>query len=280
FGGEVKRHELVLNVPFVKDGFLFFLSFPDFLLGESAAQNGTLESNIFDSVGASGSFRKDQRYTDFAGFVQDNIKVNSRLTLNAGLRYEFFGPPSDVHGALPTFDPAIATSQVPASGSFSGYVLPANYTGPLPDGVVKSGTNGLWNPDYKNVAPRVGFALRVFNKPTVVLRGGYGIYYDQLSGDLVEQTVGQPPFAFRQSFLGASNGAATFQDPYVPALPPDSSFPIFLPRTPDSGLSLFSVGRHLTSPYVQQYDFNLQYEFAPDFLWQVGYVGSKTTHQA
>ena len=291
-GGEAKRHELVLNVPFVEDGFLFFLSFPDFLLGQSAAQNGSPDSNVFNSVGAAGNFRKDQRYTDLAGFVQDDIKISPRLTVNAGLRYEFFGPASEIHGNLPTFDPAIASAQVPSSGSFSGYVLPANYTGMLPAGVVKSGTSGLWNPDYKNFAPRLGFALRVFNRPTVVLRGGYGIYYDQLSGDLVEQTVGEPPFGFTQSFSGAQNGAATFQQPYVPALPQDSSFPIFLPRIPPppctgalctgqgGGLTFFAVGRHLTSPYVQQYDLNIQYEFAPDFLWQVGYVGSKTTHQA
>jgi hypothetical protein len=279
-GGEAKKHQLVLNVPFVSDGFLFFLSFPDFLLGQSAAQNGSADSNVFNSVGAAGIFRKDQRYTDFSGFIQDDIKVSARLTVNAGLRYEYFGPPSEIHGRVPTFDPAIATSQVPAGGSFSGYVLPANYTGVLPAGAVKSNTSGLWNPDYKNFAPRVGFALRVFNRPTVVLRGGYGIYYDQLSGDLVEQTVGQPPFAFTQSFSGAQNAAATFQQPYVPALPPASSFPIFLPRTPGGGISFFAVGRHLTSPYAQQYDLNLQYEFASDFLWQVGYVGSKTTHQA
>jgi len=279
-GGELRKHELLLDVPFVKNGFLFFLSFPDFLLGESAAQNGSLESNVFNSVAAAGNFRKDQRYTDVAGFVQDDIKLTPRLTVNAGIRYDFFGPASDIHGNLPTFDPAIATSQVPAGGSFSGYVLPANYHGPLPSGVVKSNTNGLWNPSYKDVAPRLGFALRLSHRPTVVLRGGYGIYYDQLSGDMVEQTVGQPPFAFTQSFAGVSNAGATFQQPYVPALPPDSSFPVFLPRLPNGGLTFFGVGRHLTSPYEQQYNLNLQYEFAPDFLWQVGYVGSKTTHQA
>jgi len=279
-GVETRRHQLALDVPFVKDGFLFFLSFPDFLLGESAAQNGSSTSNIFNSIGSSGSFRKDQRYTDLAGFVQDDFRVSPRLTLNAGLRYEFFGPPTEVQGRLPTFDPAIAAHQVPLSGSFSGYVLPANYHGPLPAGVLKSQTSGLWNPDYRDFSPRVGFALRLSDSPALVLRGGYGIYYDQLSGDLVEQTVGQPPFSFKQSFAGAQNAAATFQQPYVPSLPPDSSFPNFLPRTPDGGLSLAAVGRHLTSPYVQQYDLNVQYEFGRDFLWEVGYLGSKTTHQA
>jgi len=279
-GVEARHHQLALDVPFVKDGFLFFLSFPDFLLGENAAQNGSGVSNIFNSIGSSGSFRKDQRYTDLAGFVQDDFRVTPRLTLNAGLRYEFFGPPSEVHGRLPTFDPAIAARQVPPSGSFSGYVLPSNYNGVLPDGALKSQTAGLWNPDYRNFSPRVGFALRLSDKPTLLLRGGYGIYYDQLSGDLVEQTVGQPPFSFKQSFAGAQNAAATFQQPYVPSLPPDSSFPNFLPRTPTGGLSLAAVGRHLTSPYVQQYNLNVQYQFAPDFLFEIGYLGSKTTHQA
>lgn len=279
-GAEVKRHELALNLPFVKDGFLFFLSFPDFLLGQSGTQNGSGVSNLFLSIGSSGNFRKDQRYTDLAGFLQDDIRVTSRLTVNAGLRYEFFGPPSEIHGELPTFDPRIAIGQVPASGSFSGYVLPANYKGPLPAGVLKTGTNGLWSADYKDFAPRLGFSLRLLDRPILVLRGGYGIYYDQLSGDLVEQTVGQPPFSFKQSFSAAQNAAATFQQPYVPALPPDSSFPNFLPRTPNGGLSLAAVGRNLTSPYVQQYNLNLQYELARDLVWQVGYVGAKTTHQA
>jgi hypothetical protein len=279
-GVEGRRHQLALDVPFVKDGFLFFLGFPDFLLGESASQNGSSFSNIFNSIGSSGSFRKDHRYTDLAGFVQDDFRLNSRLTLNAGLRYEFFGPPSDIRGRLPTFDPAIAEHQVPQTGSFSGYVLPSNYHGPLPDGVLKSHTSGLWNPDYKDFSPRIGFALRLLDRPVLVLRGGYGIFYDQLSGDLVEQTVGQPPFSFKQSFAGAQNAAATLQQPYVPSLPPDSSFPNFLPRTPDGGLSLAAVGRHLTSPYVQQYNLNVQYQFAHDFVWEVGYLGSKTTHQA
>ena len=236
-GGEAKKHQLVLNVPFVSDGFLFFLSFPDFLLGQSAAQNGSADSNVFNSVGAAGIFRKDQRYTDFSGFIQDDIKVSPRLTVNAGLRYEFFGPPSEIHGRVPTFDPAIATGQVPQAGSFSGYVLPANYTGVLPAGAVKSDTSGLWNPDYKNFAPRVGFALRMFNRPTVVLRGGYGIYYDQLSGDLVEQTVGQPPFAFTQSFSGSQNAAATFQQPYVPG--PAGSIQLSHLLAPDASATLY-----------------------------------------
>jgi hypothetical protein len=277
-GVEAKHDQLDVNVPFVADGFLFFLSFPDFLLGQSGTQNGSGMSNIFSSTGAAGNFRKDERYTDLAGFVQDDIRITPRLTLNTGLRYEFFGPPSEINGNLPNFDPTTAAQQVPASGSFSGFVLPANYTGTLPTGYTKSQNNGMWNADYKDLSPRFGFALRLLNSPTLVLRGGYGIYYQRLSGELAEQVVGAPPFSITQALQGAQNSAATFQQPYNPQLPPDSSFPIFIPRTPGGALTVPAISQSITSPYTQQYDLNVQYEFAKDFLWQVGYVGSKGTH--
>lgn len=277
-GGDAKRAQLDVNVPFVADGFLFFLSFPDFLLGQSGTQNGSGISNIFSSTGAAGSFRKDERYTDFAGFIQDDIRVTPRLTLNAGFRYEFFGAPSEINGHLPSFDSTTASHQVPAGGSFSGFVLPANYKGLLPSGYTRSQNNGMWNPDYKDFSPRFGFALRLLNRPTLVLRGGYGIYDQRLSGQLAQQVVGAPPFSLTQALQGAANSAATFEQPYNPSLPPDSSFPIFIPRTPTSAITVPSISQNVTIPYNQQYDLNIQYEFAKDFLWQVGYVGSKGSH--
>ena len=131
-GGEVKHHQLVLNVPFITAGFLLIQSFPDFLLGQSAAQNGSSYSNVFQSTGSAGLFRKDERYFDAAGFVQDDFHATRRLTINAGLRYEFFGPPSEIHGFLSSFDPATAVGQAPAAGTFSGFTIPGNYKGSVP----------------------------------------------------------------------------------------------------------------------------------------------------
>jgi hypothetical protein len=279
-GAEAKRHQVDVNVPFVSDGFLFLFDLPDFLLGQSAANNGSSMSNIFQSIGSSGLFRKDERYSDFASFFQDDIKLTPRLTVNAGVRYEIFGPPSEIHGRLPTFDLSIASPQAPAAGTFSGFVLPGNYPGPLPAGVLKTSGSSMWSSDYANVSPRLGFALRLTDRPTLLLRGGYGIYYDRLSGDLAEQTVGQPPFSLKQSVQGVQNAAASLQQPYSPALPPSSSFPLFIPRTPGGSLSLAAIDPRLKSPYTQQYDLNIQYEFARDLLWEVGYVGSKSTHIA
>ena len=277
-GGQIVRHQLLVDEPFVKDGFLFFLSFPDFLLGASGTQNGTGLSNIFSSTGASGLFRKDERYTDAAGFIQDDVRLAPRLTLNAGLRYEFFGPPSEIKGKLPNFDPTNAQAQAPASGTFSGFFLPSNFPGSLPNGFSRSSGSGMWDKDYTDFSPRVGFSWQVFDSPAVVVRGGYGFYYERLSGQLAEQVVGAPPFSFTQTLQGAQNSAATFQQPYNPTLPPDSSFPVFIPRTPDSALSVAAIQRSATSPYVQQYTLNVQYEFARDTVLQLGYVGSKSTH--
>jgi len=277
-GGEAKRHQLSVNSPFVSDGFLFFFGFPDFLLGQSAAQNGSSVSNIFSSTGAAGIFRKDERYADFAGFIQDDFKVNSRLTLNAGLRYEYFGPPNEINGRFPNFDPTSADHAVPVTGSFSGFQLPANYPGQLPSGYLKTDHAGMWSSDYSDFAPRLGFALRLHDSPALVLRGGYGIYYQRLSGQLAQQVVGAPPFSITQTLQGGQNAAATFQEPYNPPLPPTSSFPIFIPRTPDTALTVGAVGTALVSPYTQQYNVNLQYELSRDLVWQIGYVGSTSRH--
>lgn len=279
-GGEAKRHQLVLNAPFTTTGFLLLQSFPDFLLGQSAAENGSSVSNVFQSTGAAGRFRKDERYTDFAGFVQDDFRVRPRLTLNVGMRYEYFGPPVEIHGYLSNFDPSIASSQAPNAGTFSGFVLPANYAGAIPAGVLKSPTSSFWRPDYEDVSPRFGFALRLPTRPVMVLRGGYGIYYERLSGEFVLLDDGQLPFSLTQALLGSLNSAATLQQPFVPQLPPSSAFPIFIPRTPTSALAQGAISRSVVSPYTQQYNLNVQYEFARDFLWEIGYVGSKTTHLA
>jgi hypothetical protein len=278
-GVEVKRHQLNVNVPFVTDGFLVFLSFPDFLLGQSGAQNGTGLSNIFQSVAASGLFAKAERYTDFAGFVQEDYRVSPRLTLNAGLRYEFFGPPSEIRGELPNFDPALADPNPSPSGTLTGLVLASNYSGPLPAGVTQTKESGLWQKDFKDFAPRLGFALQLHDRPDVVLRGGYGIYYQRLSGQLALDTIGALPFAQRVARAGASNAAATLQVPLNPPLPPTSSFPIFIQRFSDSSIFFPAISRTIRSPYVQEYGLDLQLAPARNLLWQVGYVGSHGSRQ-
>jgi hypothetical protein len=280
FGLELKRHEVDVDAPFSSDGLLQIATFDDFLLGQSAAQNGspTGVSNVTDSQGSSGLFRKDERYTDLTAFVQDDIRVTQRLTVNAGLRYEVFGPPVEIHGLLPSFDPAIAVGPVPAAGSPSGFTLPANYPGAVPQGVTKTSTAGLWSTDYHDLSPRLGFALRLTQNPTILMRGGYGIYYDRPSAGFAESQLGQQPFSLQQLAFNAQNAGATLQQPFSPLLPPLSSFPIYQPRIAGGGSFTSGVSPRIVDPYTQEYNLNFQYALSRDYLLEVGYVGAHTTH--
>ena len=280
FGVELKRHEVDVNPPYSTSGLLQINTFEDFLLGQSAAQNGSPlgASNVSQSDGSSGVFRQDERYTDVAAFFQDDIRLTQRLTVNAGLRYEIFGPPTEIHGHLSNFDPSIATGQVPTAGSLSGFTVPSNFPGAVPVGVTKTPMAGLWFTDYRDFSPRLGFALQLTQKPEVVLRGGYGIYYDRPSSGFAEgQATGQP-FSRQQLAFGAQNAGATLEEPFDPILPPLSSFPIYQPRMAGGGSYTSSVSPHIIDPYIQEYNLNLQYAFRRDLLLEVGYVGSHTAH--
>lgn len=279
-GAEAKRDQVMVNPPFSEDGLMQISTFDDFLLGESAAQNGSPQgvSNVTTSVGSSGFFRRDERYTDFASFVQDDIKWNARLTVNAGLRWEIFGPPSEIDGRLLTFDPTTASPAAPAGGTLSGFEVPDNLPGTLPAGVTRLGHDGMWATTHHDVSPRLGFACRLSDRPTLVLRGGYGIYFARLSSDMLEGTLGQPPFAVRQQLSGVANGPATLAAPFNPLLPQDSAYPLFQPRVPGGSLTVEAISPRLVDPYVEEYNLNLQYALGRDTLIETGYVGSRSLH--
>lgn len=281
-GAEVKRHQVMVNAPFSSTGLLDIRTFNDFLLGQSAAQNGSPSgsSNVTISGGASGLFRKDERYTDFAGFFQDDIQLTNRLTINAGLRYEIFSAPSEAHGRLVEFDPTIATKDASPSGTLSGFVVPSNFHGSIPQGVAQSSREGLWPTRLHDVSPRLGFAYKLAEHPTVVVRGGYGIYFDRLSGGLAENLVGQPPFSASQFASGSLNAGATLQEPFSPLLPAVSSYPIFVPRVPGAGPAVTGLSTHMVDPNTEEYNLNTQFALAKDLLLEVGYVGTRSLHVA
>ncbi len=278
FGFEVDRRQVNMNLPFESNGLLSFLSFPDFLLGESAAQNGSQFSNLSSSAGDTGITDRHLRYKSFSSFAQDDFKVSSRLTVNAGLRWEYFGPPNDTQGLIANFNPALATTSPPAAGDFTGYTVPSNYPGTFPAGVVKTPNDGLWNARYFDFAPRLGFALRLLDKHSLVLRGGYGLYYQQLSNQVADQSILALPNVVHASNSGVLNAAATFQEPFNPPLPPNDSFPVWIPRTPTSAQAPTYIPPNLRDPHTNTYSVDLQYEPARDLLLDVGYVGTNSSN--
>ena len=282
FGGEIKRHQVMVNAPFASDGLLDIRTFNDFLLGQSAAQNNSPDglSNVTLSNGSSGIFRKDERYSDYAFFIQDDWKMTSRLTLNAGLRYEIFGPPSEKYGRLVTFDPTLASPDAPLTGTFSGFAVTSDFQGIIPQGVRKLDRKGLWPTAYGDVSPRIGFAYLLSRHPEIVLRGGYGIYFDRLSGGLAENLVTQPPYSTFQFIAGSQNGPATLDSPFTPLLPALSTYPIFAPRIPGGGPTLVGLSTHMRDPYTEEYNLNLQFGLTRNTFAEIGYVGTRSLHVA
>jgi len=231
--------------------------FASFLLGLGG---GTLTHNfkIIDTV---------SQY--IAGYFQDDYKATSRLTLNLGLRYDLFVPRVERHNRAVVVDP---TAPSPLAGP-SGI---ANLTG----GLQYVGVNGYPrtqnDTDWKDFGPRFGFAYRA-SKQTVV-RGGYGIFFGP-SPSQAAATVTATGFRTDSTFFGSIDGTGLFPYNYLSDPFPNASFiPV---RGSSQGLlttvgqSIAAPGRYNKTPYVQNFNLGIQYQFSGDWLLETSYSGSR-----
>jgi carboxypeptidase family protein len=263
---------------FRQPGALTFQSFPDFLLGLNAAQNGTnLFSNVFVSVDLTGQFDRKSRNWEASAYLQDSFQVSSRLTLNGGVRYEYLPPLTDATGRPTTVDPEFLDPDPPASGSLAGIVVPANYPGAVPAGVIQTDRNTIIDQAQTHtLGPRGGFAWKMLGTSSrMVMRGGYGLYFSRTTGQVQTQTTTTQPFGLLRISAGPPNGAATFASPFPTPLPTESSFPLFVPYTLLSNLTATAVERDLSPGRVQQFSLGVQTEIARDLMWEIGYVGTR-----
>ena len=288
FGGGITRAYLN-NSGEEYYGQVNFPSWPDFLLGMNGAENGTAGmsgvppdgfSNVLYSLEVLGVLAGHNRTWETSVYAQDDWRVNSRLTLNLGLRWEWLPPFTNLNGRATNIDPALLNPNPPPTGSLAGYVVPANWNYPVPAGVVKSGVNGFVpGSGNQTWGPRVGFA---YNLPRtsdrVVVRGGYGIYYSAVTGNSQFQSTGGLPWALIGVFAPPFNGSASWAHPFQEPIPPLSQFPFFAPYTPDSDLSLTATQQTIRPAITQEYAFNVQTAITPTLALQIGYVGSNTNH--
>ena len=269
FGGEYRRSQVNFYFNAFSRGQIIYSSFPAFLTGSGV------------SIIGSGVFDRALRVNDWSGFAQDDWKVNSRLTLNLGLRYDFYGYPVDTRGRLVNFLPdqfRQGTNASPA-GPPNGFVQAGN--GTLAG--VPTVEDTLIPTDKNNFAPRAGFAYRLNDSGSLVARGGYGIYYDRFSTRYANtQLLNYPYLALA---VGLPGVLRTMADPFIP-VPQPGQFPVnptipspLSPLAPIVGVPISGIfiDPELRTPYIHQYNANVQWEFAKDYLLEVGYVGSKGT---
>ncbi len=177
-------------------------------------------------------------------FINDSYRVTPRLTLNAGLRYEYNSPPVDAEDRANIYD-TVTRNLVPVGTN----------------GVPRSG----FEADKNNFAPRVGFAWTLGEDEATVLRGGYGIYYDQSPFAPAEALYFNSPFFDNNIF---------FPLPGLPLMV-DNPFPSFFPLPlPDSALA---IQRDLRTGYMQHWNFNVERQLGRASVLEVAYVGSKGT---
>jgi outer membrane receptor protein involved in Fe transport len=288
FGGGVTRTYLV-NSGEEYYGQVNFPSWPDFLLGMNGAQNGTAGipgfppdgfSNVLYSLELLGVLAGHARTWEISAYGQDDWRVNSRLTLNLGLRWEWLPPFTNLSGRATNINPALINPNPPPEGSLAGYVVPANWTNPVPAGVVKSGINGFVPGSGNNTwGPRFGFAYSLLPKSDrVVVRGGYGIYYSAVTGNSQFQSIPGLPWALIGVFFPPFNGSASWAHPFQEPIPPLSQFPFFDPYTPNSDLSSIATQLTIRPAITQQYVVNVQTAISPTLALQIGYVGSNANH--
>jgi hypothetical protein len=221
-GADVQRVDYNNDVTGIGRGTLTFNTFSDFLLGMSAAQNGSQTglSNVQSSTGTSlpegGSFNRI-RANQMSAFVQDDFKLSQRLTLNLGLRWEYDGTGYDVKtdngggNASWALDQSVPVP--PAAGTYVGFTVANNFSGTVPDGVVRRPLSLLTtgHAPFTNFAPRVGFAWQPLGTSgKFVVRGGFGYFYQVAQGNIyLLELNNNPPIAAKFTRTGAVNGAAT-----------------------------------------------------------------------
>jgi hypothetical protein len=279
-GGSLTRLQDNINVAGV-GSYVLFLSWPDFLLGLDGQGNGTgTFSNVYSSQDVFGLMQRQYRAWEGSLFAQDDIRVGKSLTLNVGLRYERFGQFGDDLGRNSSFDINKIAPNPPASGSLAGYLVGSNFSGTVPPGVAKTGnTAGNYGQGQNTVSPRIGFSWQFLPQLSrVVLRGGYGIYYSQPTGQAFFQSVFGAPFSDFRIVQGPANSGATFQAPFPEPFPTPDSFPMFAAYGPGTSTTVYAVSPYFRPAMIQQYSLNLQWELPEGWLWETGYVGTRGTH--
>jgi hypothetical protein len=253
-----------------------FNTWGDFLLG-----NVTVYSQ------ASRDIIPDLQFWNTEAYVQDDWKVNHRLTVNLGLRWTRFPSPTDAKNTLNNFDPLVYQSALaPALDNTGAFVPgqafpPATYANGLifPKGAACTAAEAISaqvtcspygsnvNPNYNwNFGPRVGFAWTPYGDGKTVLRGGFGVFFDRTLDGIWEQNAfGDPPLVQTTTVNNTS-----FDNPTgVGSAAPPGLGPNALTTT---GSPAFKV------PSYSDFNLSVQQQLAPTTIFEIAYVGSVSRH--
>lgn len=230
--------------------------------------------NVNPNTGGAANLARSYRSSDYGLFVQDDWKVRANLTVNLGLRWEYYAPPTDANGQLWNLN--VANDPV------NGLVNASMYN-----------PNKMYKSDYHNFGPRLGFAWspdRFHAK--AVLRGGFGIAFDSFDNNSFDISRNNPPLVVDYGLCCGGPGAAVnsqilYQlgsDPKSPlsylnpalagGVNPANNLPIVL--SGGSGATIYSTNHDFPNPYIYLYSLEAQYALPQNWVAAVGYQGSSS----
>lgn len=230
------------------------------------------------------------RQNQFEAYLQDDWKVIKRLTLNLGVRYSYFQQPTDLNGQTSNFDASTFVASRSRTVDSSGLLCVApsttcanknnlnsgapNANADVLNGIVLGGNTNTYGHASRygdkfgrtpglNFAPRLGFAWDVLGNGTMAVRGGYGLAFDSGPVSMYETAIfNNLPYVNVPNYTSAS-----FDNPAAG----NPATNLTVPTLSVSPL-LFST------PYTQQYSFDVQYQITPTTMVDVGYFGAHSVH--
>ena len=245
-------------------------------------------------IRASNIAETDNGKNYYGGYVNDDWKISNKLTVNLGLRYDFFGLVFEHHSNQANFIPAgsgpfTAPTYLIPEGPNSGNLSPSFLALTAADGINVLVSNkygsGLGNSQTTNFAPRVGFAYQM--NPKLVIRGGWGMFYNGFENRGYSPNIGENyPFQFQFNYpepnantpitfpgcgTAGPGGSGTFETGF-------SCTPLNPLAVNANGLGLLGIQFNYITPYTMSGNFTVQYQLTPSMSVQIAYVNSLARH--
>ena len=255
FGGGYRRDQINALQGIATNGFFVFAGIPSaagFIYNDGFANY--LSGNPVVFLQGGGNFSREIRARALDAYAQDTYKVNSRVTLNYGLRYELPFPATENHNMVNLFVPNAQSTVLPSAPP--GLLYPGDPG--VPAGLIATQKSAF--------APRVGVAWDPRGSAKTVISAAYGIFYEPYytgEGGPLQDPVSAPPYLKTQQIGFPVN---SFANPFYTPDPFSQQFP--------EPMTLLVVARDLHLPYAQDWNLNIQRSFGDDWLLQVGYVGT------
>jgi hypothetical protein len=217
---------------------------------------------------------------NWVAFLQDDWKVTSKLTINLGLRYELEIPTTERYNRTVLSFDAVTPSPLQSAAQAAYALNPVpqvpvsqfKVLGGLTFAGVNGNSRGLWQTDTNNFAPRLGLAYQLGSK--TVIRGGYGMFYDQLG--VVRRNVNQPGYSSTTSVVISEDNGQHFitnlTNPFPSGIVWPSGAKGGLMTYTGQSISFFNT--KLTTPYMHRWQVGIQQQLPDQMIVEVAYVGN------